>query len=149
MQYFKFAVTLLSVTALGGCTATSNMLNPFYEPPSETALLGERNDRALYDGGGSDDSARKALEAMASYRQSHTPPPQYPVLQPAVVRVMWVPDHLNKNGDLVPAHYYYLKVLADRWAVQDAFELEGQLNGPKGQDDSSAIPYVLDGDQVQ
>jgi hypothetical protein len=49
-------------------------------------------------------------------------------MYPAVVRMMWIPDHLNSHGDLVPAHYYYLRVLRDRPAVTDAFELEAQLN---------------------
>jgi hypothetical protein len=53
---------------------------------------------------------------------------------------MWVPDHLNSHGDLVPAHYYYLKVKKESWAVTDAFELEGQLNASTG--NASAIGYV-------
>lgn len=149
MRSLSKLYALAAVTVLSGCAQAGNVLNPFYEEPTETALLGERSDRALYEGGGNDESARKALEAMASYRQAHTPPPQYPVLQPAVVRVMWVPDHLNRAGDLVPAHYYYLKVLGDRWGVQDAFELEGQLEGPKGNQETSNIPYVLDGEVTQ
>jgi hypothetical protein len=47
---------------------------------------------------------------------------------------MWVPDHLNRHGDLVAAHYYYLRVMNDRWAVQDAFELEAQINNNSGID---------------
>jgi hypothetical protein len=54
---------------------------------------------------------------------------------------MWVPDHLNKAGDLVPAHYYYLKVRDDYWAVQDAFEMERQLHEEDGSG-SSATPWV-------
>jgi hypothetical protein len=51
-----------------------------------------------------------------------------------------VPDHLNSHGDLVPAHYYYLKVKKEQWAVSDAFELEGQLNSSTG--NASAIGFV-------
>jgi hypothetical protein len=54
---------------------------------------------------------------------------------------MWVPDHLNSHGDLVPAHYYYLKVKKDEWAVTDAFELESQLNGGAS-GAGSAVGYV-------
>ena len=61
-------------------------------------------------------------------------------MQPAVVRLMWIPDHLNNSGDLIPAHYYYLKVLNERWAVTDAFDLEKQLGS--GSKDTSSIPYV-------
>jgi hypothetical protein len=91
--------------------------------------MGEKNDAALNDSGsGKADRARGALEAMATYQRAQAPQPTNPVMMPAVVRLMWVPDHLNSHGDLVPAHYYYLKVKKEQWAVSDAFELEAQLN---------------------
>jgi len=139
MKIFKFLTAILIVANLTGCAATSRILNPFYDPPPKEAYLGEKNDSALTEGRTKSETARQALDAMASYRRSQEPQPNNPVIQPAVVRLMWVPDHLNKNGDLVPAHYYYLKVLSDRWAVQDAFELESQLGGKGG---SSGLPFV-------
>lgn len=140
------AVTLLSsiflVLAGSGCNAMSRVLNPFHETPSEVALLGEKNDAALNDGGGTGKAAqaRQALEAMATYQRAHAPQPNNPVMQPAIVRLMWVPDHLNSHGDLVPAHYYYLKVKREQWAVSDAFELEAQLGSSTG--NASSIGYV-------
>lgn len=131
------------VALLTGCATTANVLNPFYESPTAEAMMGEKNDHALNEQEGKVDKARGALEAMTSYKRAQTPQPYDPVMQPAVVRLMWVPDHLNKHGDLVPAHYYYLKVLSDRWAVSDAFELESQL-GRKG--DASAIPFTTKDD---
>ena len=127
------------VLGLADCTQVGNVLNPFYEDPAPVALLGEMNDKAISNGGQSEDTARAALGAMVSYKRAQTPEPTNPVVQPSVVRLMWVPDHLNKNGDLIPGHYYYLKVLKDRWAVTDAFELEGQLNGGNS---SSNLPFV-------
>lgn len=132
---------VVTLTTLTACSSASNVLNPFYEPPAPVALLGEKNDHALNAGGTNQQSARAALDAMATYRRAQDPEPTNPVIQPAVVRLMWIPDHLNKSGDLVPAHYYYLKVLKDRWAVTDAFELEAQLNGPGGA--TSNLPFVL------
>ena len=123
---------------------TPDMLNPYSETPPET--LGERNNNAILDGGSGSasaaDEARRALEVAASYQRSHAPQPYKPVVLPREVRLMWVPDHLNKAGDLVPAHYYYLRVLNDRWAVTDAFDIEEQLNqGSNG----SATPWVYKG----
>ena len=96
-----------------------------------TKVLGKRDLSALQSSGASGpvSSSRHALEVMGSYRRAQAPEPAYPVVKPAEVRLMWIPDHLNKHGDLVTSHYYYLRVLNDRWAVQDAFELEGQLKG--------------------
>lgn len=124
-------VTLLSSS---GCYTISDYINPFYREPSEVAYYGEKNDHALNEnsgGGGKGAGARAALEQFATYQRALPPQPTNPVMMPAVVRMMWIPDHLNSHGDLVPAHYYYLRVLRDRPAVTDAFELEAQLGtGP-------------------
>jgi hypothetical protein len=128
--------------ALSGCSSVSQIFNPFYETPSEVAYFGEKNDSALNNeaGSGKAGKAREALEAMASYQRALSPQPNNPVMNPAVVRLMWIPDHLNSHGDLVPAHYYYLKVKKDSWAVTDAFELESQLGASTG--NASSIGYV-------
>jgi hypothetical protein len=140
-RLFTLSLSLIALTNTG-CSAIGHVLNPFYESPSQVAYLGEKNDAALLGegAGGKDSSARAALEAMGSYQRAHAPQPNNPVMQPSVVRLMWVPDHLNSHGDLVPAHYYYLKVKKEQWAVSDAFELEAQLNSSTG--NASAIGYV-------
>lgn len=129
MKATKILLLTALVSLLSGCAAMGRVLNPFYPTPSEVAYMGQKNDAALNDSGsGKADRARAALEAMASYQRAQAPQPTNPVMMPAVVRLMWVPDHLNSHGDLVPAHYYYLKVKKEQWAVSDAFELEAQLN---------------------
>jgi len=135
------AIASLAVMATG-CSAVGRVLNPFYESPSPVAYFGEKNDAALMSegAGGKGASARAALEAMGTYQRAHAPQPNNPVMQPAVVRLMWVPDHLNSHGDLVPAHYYYLKVKKEQWAVTDAFELEAQLGSTTG--NASSIGFV-------
>lgn len=141
----RFILGSLLLLAAGGCSALTPVLNPFYEVPGPIAMQGELNDNALRGDQGKVDTARQALQAMSNYQRAALPQPVNPVINPAVVRVMWVPDHLNRNGDLIPAHYYYLKVLSDRWAVTDAFELEGQLKGPRGAGaDVSSIPFVYE-----
>ncbi len=138
-----FILTIFVALNLSACTTMSNVLNPFYEPPTEEALKGEANDHALSGDKEKVDTARQALDAMATYQRAHTADPAKPVIKPAVVRLMWIPDHLNKTGDLVPAHYYYLKVKNDQWAATDAFELEGQLNqGGSAGTSNSNIPFV-------
>lgn len=136
-------LAILSISVVvTGCSSIGRVLNPFYESPSPVAYLGEKNDAALLGegSGGKGAKARAALEAMGTYQRAHAPQPTNPVMQPAVVRLMWVPDHLNSHGDLVPAHYYYLKVKKEQWAVTDAFELEAQLGASTG--NASAIGYV-------
>jgi hypothetical protein len=135
-------IAMLMVTALSGCGTMANQINPYYEPPSPNAMLGDRNSNALLGGGSSEARARAALDRTATYQRANAPAPYNPVLQPAVVRLMWIPDHLNKSGDLVPSHYYYLKVLKDRWAVSDAFELEAQLGSTTA--GAGAVPYVTE-----
>lgn len=125
----------LSVYSLSACATTGNIadnLNP-YSDGNQVAedFGGQRNTNALGGGGASGkgaENARHALEVLGTYRKASAPEPAYPVIQPAEVRLMWIPDHLNAVGDLVPAHYYYLRVLPDRPAVTDAFEIERQLD---------------------
>ena len=136
--------TLLIPLLLAGCGTASNYFNPFYEPPSELALQGQLDDSALNEGK-KDDVARKALEQWGSYERKNVAQPVNPVLIPAIVRLMWVPDHLNRHGDLVPAHYYYVRVLNERWNVDDAFELDAQLNAKTGSAATANVPYVWEG----
>ena len=153
----KAGIVMLVLMMSTGCssgivTDAIDGLNPYGNSVEElgtrdtSAILGESSGSG---GGKSEGSARKALEAMATYRKAQEPQPYYPVLQPAEVRLMWVPDHLNSAGDLVPAHYYYLKVLDDRYAVQDSFDLESQLDsesansGRTYRNTGSATPWVM------
>jgi hypothetical protein len=138
-SHLKNIMALAVTFLMCGCSNFGSVLNPFYETPPPEALLGDKNDHALAGDKSRAETARGALEQMSTYQRAHSPEPVNPVIQPAVVRLMWVPDHLNRHGDLVPAHYYYLKVLSDRWAVKDAFELEAQLGDQKS---TSSIPYV-------
>lgn len=143
MKAIRLAMIPLMAVLMTGCSGMTKVLNPFYETPSEVAYFGEKNDAALNEAGnsGKGEKARAALEAMGTYQRSLPAQPQNPVMQPAVVRLMWVPDHLNSHGDLVPAHYYYLKVKRDSWALQDAFELEAQL-GSSTNGNASSVGYV-------
>lgn len=135
----KRASLLGSVLLFAGCASVGNALNPFAETPPPVAYLGEPNDHALSTDTNKAEDARAALDGVARYPRAHQPQPVYPVIKPAVVRLMWIPDHLNPVGDLVPAHYYYLKVMDDTWAVTDAFEKE-KLLGQSGA--GSNIPFT-------
>lgn len=125
---------ILLVAAATGCNAAGDQLNPFTDDIGTE--LGQRNTGAL--GGGAQgkqaEEARHALEVMSTYQRASAPQPYYPVVRPADVRLMWIPDHVNRLGDLVPAHYYYLRIMRDEWEVKDAFETERLLNsrGPTG-----------------
>jgi hypothetical protein len=130
----KFLV-LGSGLTLSACSVTgpiADEINPFGNGnQSSESFGGERNTGAILGNGGgakSAEAARHALEVMGTYRKALPPQPNYPVIQPAEMRLMWIPDHLNAIGDLVPAHYYYLRVLPDRPAVTDAFDIESQLD---------------------
>lgn len=130
--FVKTAATLLlagSVSGTIGCSVAgpaADELNP-YGQGNNVEVLGSRDQRALNGGSKAATSARQALEVAGTMRRAAAPQPYNPVINPAEVRLMWVPDHLNRFGDLVPAHYYYLKVKRDTWELQDAFDIEAQL----------------------
>jgi len=141
-------LTFFTTLACVSCSSSAfETLNPFNDSTAGMPGYGERNSNAILENTGSKTSqsanARHALEVLGTYRAAQDPQPYYPVMQPAEVRLMWIPDHLNRAGDLVPAHYYYLKVLDDRWAVQDAFDVERQLGD--GSNEASATPWVYGG----
>jgi len=148
---FKIITVSVLALALSGCSRAfeaADSLNPFAEDVPQG--FGERNNRAiLEEGAGGNDAkhARHALETMREYRAAQPPKPYYPVVRPAEVRLMWVPDHLNKYGDLIPAHYYYLKVRNDQFELQDAFEVEEQLHSGNSSSTGpgSATPWVYKG----
>lgn len=131
-RVIRFGLVALTSCMMGCAVAgpAADEINPYGEG-NAVQTLGNRDASALQNAGGGGSkaaiNARHALEVMGSYRKSQAPQPAYPVIRPAEVRLMWVPDHLNKHGNLVAAHYYYLRVMNDRWAVQDAFEIEEQL----------------------
>jgi hypothetical protein len=132
--------TLLSSLLAGatGCALAGPMadeLNPYGQGAGVTEQ-GVRDSSSILgaSGGGAGEAerARHQLEALGAYRRALPPQPAYPVVKPAEVRLMWVPDHLNRVGDLVPAHYYYLRVTNDQFEVQDAFDYDMQLNNQPG-----------------
>jgi hypothetical protein len=134
------SIILTGLVSLSGCARVGNALNPFQEELPPVAYAGNPNDHALRSEGGNPEAAREALQEVGQYPRAHQPQPYNPVMQPAVVRLMWVPDHLNGNGDLVPAHFYYLKVLDDRWALTDVFERQKMINNAGGP--ASNIPFT-------
>ena len=122
-------VCAMSACATSAGNSIADSINPY--AADESQGLGQRNTSALTGGGGggqSAEDARKALENLSKYQRASAPQPVYPVMRPAEARLMWIPDHLTLDGNLVPAHYYFLKVTNDVWQVQDAFEVEGQFD---------------------
>jgi hypothetical protein len=46
--------------------------------------------------------------------------PYTPIMQPPRVQRVWVPDHLNAEGDLVAGHWVYLLLEPSRWFLETA-----------------------------
>jgi hypothetical protein len=44
--------------------------------------------------------------------------PYTPIMQPPQVQRVWVPDHLNTDGDLVSGHWVYLLLEPARWFLE-------------------------------
>lgn len=146
-QMMRVGCVLGLAWLLSGCSSSTfnKVLNPLAVEPEPEAFLGTPDSSALDGTTSKAEEARAALEAMTSYQRQFTPSPNKPVMRPAVVRLMWVPDHLSPHGDLVPAHYFYLKVKDDEWAVTDAYDLYDQLDGSAGKNaNPSNIPFVTD-----
>jgi len=44
--------------------------------------------------------------------------PYVPIMLPPEVRRVWVPDHLNEEGDLVSGHWVYLLLSPSKWFLE-------------------------------
>lgn len=145
MKIRKLALVIGVLSATACSNRAFDNLNPYDDSP-ETEL-GKRDNSAILEGGAnstSDERARHALEVMGSYQRAQEPQPYKPVMRPPVVRLMWIPDHLNKAGDLVPAHYYFLRIKNSEFEVADAFDRMDQLDrGATGA--GSATPWAFPG----
>ena len=131
-KLLRVLAAIVFTACASGCAGLAESVNPFgTEGGGE---LGSRDTSALGGGGSGKqaEQARHALEVVGTYQRALPPQPYYPVVRPAEVRLMWIPDHLNRLGDLVPAHYYYLRVTRDVFEVQDAFETERELTSRSG-----------------
>lgn len=142
IKYLSFIA--LVACCLAGCGSTSEvLLNPYGD---EGPQLGDADNAAILDevGGGTSDheAARTALKAFGEKQRAIEPQPMAPVIRPAVVRLMWVPDHLNPLGDLVPAHYYYLKVKDDEWELKDGFDNLQQLRDAGVGTGGGSTPWI-------
>lgn len=128
----------VSLFTFSSCAVTAPVVDQIdpYGQGNSVEALGNRDSSAVSaaSGGGSKEAkrARQALEVMGSYQRALPPSPAKPVIRPAEIRLMWIPDHLNGHGDLVPAHYYFLRVMPERWAVTDAYEVEQVLRNVGG-----------------
>lgn len=133
-------VSLLASATFSGCAIlgpVADEMNPYGQGAFGGDNGGSRDNGTILNasggGAGEAERARHQLDvSMSTYRKAALPEPAYPVIRPAEVRLMWIPDHLNKHNDLVPAHYYYLRVLPDIWQTQDAFEYDQQLQNQPG-----------------
>ena len=140
--FTKFILSVALVAVLSGCHGFADTLNPYTD--SVGTELGQRDTSALGGGGAGKQAAvaRQALEVMGTYQRAQAPQPYYPVIRPADIRLMWIPDHLNRLGDLVPAHYYYLRVTRDTPALQDAFEIEREISSRVPSGYSGTAPAI-------
>lgn len=45
--------------------------------------------------------------------------PYVPVILPPEVRRVWIPDHINEEGDLVSGHWVYMKLRESNWFIEN------------------------------
>ena len=141
---------LLTALFLSACSSSiSDAVNP--SPDTGVEELGERTNRAILGSSGNAEDeavARQQLTNIGTSRQADYPSPNRPVIIPPEVRLMWIPDRINRHGDLEPAHYYYLRVLPSRWNVEDAFDNQGQLDpyDKSNRAGGSSTPWVIQQD---
>jgi hypothetical protein len=98
---------VLVLCSILGCTACARM----------TALEGPPQDlQGLYQ-----DALHLAPPAPALQNKGLPVGPEAPytpIMQPPQVQRVWVPDHLNAEGDLVSGHWVYVLLVPAKWFLE-------------------------------
>jgi hypothetical protein len=94
----------LSALALMACAATP----PLQGPPTDPQMLYDEVTQPH----------REAPPLQPRALPVGPEAPYTPIMQPPVVQRVWVPDHLNADGDLVSGHWVYLLLEPSRWFLE-------------------------------
>ena len=134
IQIIRYLSSLAVLTLLAGCGASSSSHG------SELSL-GQRNNHALIGNSGVSLLSREERRQILHRKLAgNTAQPYHPVVYPAQLRLLWIPDRLN-DKDYIPDNYYYLRITNDIFATEDLRDLETQLF--EETDSKSNVPWIV------
>lgn len=111
MKVWKFLLIVLVILISSGCAASKTLVKDGPNKVMDVYLEAVSNGRA--------DSANYIKENLKINQAFGYVKPYVPVVQPADVRLVWVPTHKSKSSSevLVSGHWVYLMVKEPRWFI--------------------------------
>lgn len=111
MKVWKFLLIVLVILISSGCAASKTLVKDSPSKVMDVYLEAVSSGRA--------DSANYIKENLKINQAFGYVKPYVPVVQPADVRLVWVPTHKSKSSSevLVSGHWVYLMVKEPRWFI--------------------------------
>lgn len=111
MKGWKFLLIVLVILISSGCAASKTLVKDSPSKVMDVYLEAVSSGRA--------DSANYIKENLKINQAFGYVKPYVPVVQPADVRLVWVPTHKSKSSSevLVSGHWIYLMVKEPRWFI--------------------------------
>lgn len=111
MKVWKFLLIVLVILISSGCAASKTLVKDSPNKVMDVYLEAVSSGRA--------DSANYIKENLKINQAFGYVKPYVPVVQPADVRLVWVPTHKSKSSSevLVSGHWVYLMVKEPRWFI--------------------------------
>lgn len=111
MKVWKLLLIVLVILISSGCAASKTLVKDVPNKVMDVYLEAVSSGRA--------DSANYIKENLKINQAFGYVKPYVPVVQPADVRLVWVPTHKSKSSSevLVSGHWVYLMVKEPRWFI--------------------------------
>lgn len=111
MKVWKFLLIVLVILISSGCAASKTLVKDSPSKVMDVYLEAASSGRA--------DSANYIKENLKINQAFGYVKPYVPVVQPADIRLVWVPTHKSKSSSevLVSGHWVYLMVKEPRWFI--------------------------------
>lgn len=111
MKGWKFLLIVLVILISSGCAASKTLVKDSPSKVMDVYLEAVSSGRV--------DSANYIKENLKINQAFGYVKPYVPVVQPADVRLVWVPTHKSKSSSevLVSGHWVYLMVKEPRWFI--------------------------------
>lgn len=121
MKAWKLSVIILIILSSSGCAASKNIIKDNQNKVVETYLEGVSNGRT-----DAADYIKQNLKINQAYEYVK---PYVPVVEPADVRLVWIPAHKSKadSNTLVSGHWVYIMVEQSRWFMDTQTKSQAKI----------------------
>lgn len=121
MKAGKFLLIILAILASSGCSASKKLIKDEQNKVVDTYLAAVSSGRA--------DAVNYIKENLKVNQAFGYVKPYVPVVEPADVRMVWLPAHKSKYSSevLISGHWVYIMVRESRWFIDSQSQGEAKI----------------------